>query len=375
MHAGAIDASPALARCSARMIEASRARYDAVMALMLEVRHLEMVKAISDARSVARAADVLHLSQSALSHALRSLEERLGVRLFERARRMTPTPAGADLAQRAAGILSAVGDAEMRLRLHKSGVSDVVRIATCCYTSYHWLPAACRRLRSSLPSATVRIVGDATPHALGALLNGEIDLAIVHFRPQHRRIAAEQLFTDEQLLITNLDHPLGRRRFVSPDDFRDQHLFAHHAPEQTAFWETFLEPAGVRPVEATSLHTTEAVVDSVKAGLGVAVVARWAVADEIAEGRVLAVRLGASGLRRRWYAAMVRGPQKPATLAMIEALKTDARRTVRRPLREGHDSAAHSVPGLTVKDVKAMKKKTDSKGGCPQPSRSSRPSR
>jgi LysR family transcriptional regulator for metE and metH len=284
-----------------------------------------MVKAINEARSVARAADALHLSQPALSHALRSLEERLGVQLFERARRMTPTAAGADLASRAAEILVAVRDAEMRLRQHKSGVAHVVRVATCCYTCYHWLPAACRRLRATLPSSTVRIVGDATPHALEALLDGEIDLAIVHFKPQHRRIAAEHLFTDEQVLITNLDHPLGGQRFVTPDDFRDQHLFAHHAPEQTTFWATFLEPAGVRPVEATSLHTTEAVVESVKAGLGVAVVARWAVADQIAQGRLSAVRLGAKGLRRRWYAATLRGRQNPATLAMIEILRLDAR--------------------------------------------------
>ncbi len=285
-----------------------------------------MVKAITDARSVARAADALHLSQPALSHALRSLEDRLGVRLFERARRMTPTAAGADLARHAAEILSAVREAESRLHQHKSGISHVVRIATCCYTCYHWLPAAFRRLRSSLPSATIRVVGDATPHALEALLNGEIDLAIVHFRPTHRRIAADHLFTDEQVLITSPDHPLGRRRFVTPEDFRDQHLFAHHAPEQTAFWATFLEPAGVRPVDAASLHTTEAVVESVKAGLGVAVMARWAVSEEIAEGRVQAVRIGARGLRRRWYAATVRGRQNPATLALIEVLKTDARR-------------------------------------------------
>lgn len=297
------------------------------MALTLEVRHLQMVKAITDARSVARAADVLHLSQPALSHALRSLEERLGVRLFERARRMTPTAAGADLARQAAEILSAVHEAESRIRRHKSGVSHVVRLATCCYTCYHWLPAACDRLRSILPSATVRIAGDATPHALEALLNGEIDLAIVHFRPQHRRIAAEYLFTDEQVLVTNLDHPLDRRRFVTPDDFRDQHLFAHHAPEQTAFWASFLEPAGVRPAEAASLHTTEAVVESVKAGLGVAVMARWAVAQEIAHGRLLAVRLGARGLRRRWYAATLRGRQNPATLAMIDVLRTATRRS------------------------------------------------
>ena len=81
-------------------------------------------------------------------------------------------------------------------------------------------------------------------------------------------------------------------------------------------------------MDTTSLHTTEAVVESVKAGLGVAVVARWAVADEIAQGRLLAVRLGAKGLRRRWYAAMVGRSQSPATLGLLEVLKTDVVRAV-----------------------------------------------
>lgn len=303
------------------------------MNLMIEVRHLEMVAAIAETRSVARAAESLHLSQPALSHALRNLEDRLGVRLFERARKMTPTPAGAELNERGKQVLAVVRDAEMRLRRHKSGSAGVVRIATECYTCYHWLPTALKRLRSTMPAATVRIVGDATPRALQALLNGELDLAVLHFKPANRRLVVEKLFTDEQVLVVSPDHALAKRRFVAPDDFRDQHLLGHRAPEQSVFWKSFLEPADVRPAEATSLHTTEAVVESVKAGLGVAVIARWAVANELAAGELVAVQVGQHGLRRSWYAATLRGKHDPAATALLEVLRTDAVRAVTRGKR------------------------------------------
>jgi LysR family transcriptional regulator for metE and metH len=303
------------------------------MTLTLEVRHLEMVAAITEKRSVARAAESLHLSQPALSHALRTLEDRLGVKLFERARKMTPTPAGVELNERGKQVLAVVRDAEARLRQHKTGSTGVVRIATECYTCYHWLPTALKRLRSQMPKASVRIMGEATPRALQALLNGELDLAVLHFKPVNRRLAVEKLFTDEQVLIVSPDHPLAHQKFVTPEDFRDQHLLAHRAPEQSVFWKTFLEPADVRPAESTSLHTTEAVVESVKAGLGVSVIARWAVANEIADGEVVAVRVGANGLRRSWYAATLRGKHDPAASALLEVLRADAIRAVTRGKR------------------------------------------
>jgi LysR family transcriptional regulator for metE and metH len=303
------------------------------MTLTIEIRHLEMIAAITETRSVARAAESLHLSQPALSHALRNLEDRIGVRLFERARKMTPTEAGLELNERGKQVLAVVRDAEARLRQHKSGSAGVVRIATECYTCYHWLPVALKRLRTAMPSASVRIVGEATPRALQALLNGELDLAVLHFKPSNRRLVVEKLFTDEQVLVVGPDHPLAKKRFVTPDDFRDQHLLAHRAPDQSVFWKTFLEPAGVRPLEAMSLHTTEAVVESVKAGLGVAVIARWAVANELASGDLVAVRVGENGLRRSWYAATLRSKHDPAAKALLEVLRTDAVRAVTRGKR------------------------------------------
>jgi LysR family transcriptional regulator for metE and metH len=296
---------------------------------VLEVRHFEMLAAIADTGSVARAADVLHLSQPAVSHALRALEDRLGVRLFERARRMALTPAGREADDTGRRVLALVRDAERGLAHHRLGRGGVVRVATECYTCYHWLPPVFRALKQTSPEVSVQIVGDATSRAMTALLNGELDVAVLHFKPADRRLLVEKLFTDEQVLVMSAEHPLARRKYVLPGDLATEHLFAHRPPERTAFWATFLEPAGVRPRHATALQSTEAIIESVRAGLGVAVMARWAVAGALRNGGLAAVRVGRHGLRRSWYAAAWKSRVTPAVTSLLAALKSDAGRHTR----------------------------------------------
>jgi LysR family transcriptional regulator for metE and metH len=295
----------------------------------LEVRHFEMLAAIADTGSVARAAESLHLSQPAVSHALRALEDRMGVRLFERARRMALTPAGREANEAGRRILALVQDTELRLAQHRLGRGGIVRVATECYTCYHWLPPVFRALRKTSPTVSVQIVGDATARAMAALLNGELDVAVVHFKPADRRLVVEKLFTDEQVLLVPADHPLAHRRYILAPDLAAEHLFAHRPPERTAFWAAFLEPAGIRPRHATALQSTDAIIESVRAGLGVAVMARWAVADAVRGGGLATIRVGRHGLRRSWYAAAWKSRVTPAVAALMAALKSDAGRFTR----------------------------------------------
>jgi LysR family transcriptional regulator for metE and metH len=297
--------------------------------MILEVRHLQLISAICETRNVARAADRLHLSQPAVSHALRSLEDRLGVRLFERATKMSPTPVGAQLNDAARRILADVRQVEEQVARHRSGQAGTVRVATECYTCYHWLPPALKKLRVNASNIAVEIAPNVTARALDALLKGEIDVALVLGNPEHRRLSAEKLFVDELLLIASPDHPLARRKFVLPADFATERLLVHQDLESGTFWQRFLKPANVRPAEIVPLHLTEAMVESVKAGLGVAVLARWAVAHALTSKDVVGVHLGRHGLRRAWYAVTRRGPAEPATTALLGILRTDAKKATR----------------------------------------------
>src|SRR5215471_2414460 len=108
----------------------------------LEIRHLRLVSAVAEHQSLTRAGDVLNLTQSALSHQLRDIEDRLGTRLFHRLnRRMVPTPAGERLLMSARTILSELAGAEDAVRRGGDAVRIPLRLSTECYTCYHWLPS------------------------------------------------------------------------------------------------------------------------------------------------------------------------------------------------------------------------------------------
>ena len=128
--------------------------------MILEVRHLRMIEAIAREGGVTNAARRLHLTQPAVSHALRDLERKLGVKLFQRSPKgMIPTDNGERLLQTAAAVLDELQRAESHLAARRAGHLGALRIATQCYTCYHWLPGVLQAFSRDLPAIDVQIVG------------------------------------------------------------------------------------------------------------------------------------------------------------------------------------------------------------------------
>jgi LysR family transcriptional regulator for metE and metH len=145
--------------------------------MILEIRHLRLVSAVAEHGSLTRAGRVLHLTQSALSHQLLDLEDRLRTALFHRmGKRMVPTVAGLRLLDAARQTLPVLSDAEEDLGRLASGRESVLRLSTECYTCYHWLPAC--GASGAFSQVDVRVVAVCRP--VPALLDGQIGLGIVH---------------------------------------------------------------------------------------------------------------------------------------------------------------------------------------------------
>src|SRR5437764_14671400 len=158
-------------------------------AMDLEIKHLRLVAAIARTGSVTRAGDVLNLSQSALSHQLRDIEDRLGAALFHRVgKRMVLTPPGDVLLRTAQQVLDLVGRAEDEIRDADKKDAGLLRITTQCHTCYHWLPGLLKEYRLRHPHIDVHVDADATPRPIKSLLEGRIDLAIVNDRVRDRRL-------------------------------------------------------------------------------------------------------------------------------------------------------------------------------------------
>src|SRR5262245_44079149 len=227
--------------------------------MSLEIRHLRLVAAIAAEGGVTRAGNRLHLTQSALSHQLRDVEERLGAPLFERLnKRMVLTPAGERLLRTARLVLDEIRSAEDDIRRASSGRDGVLRITTECYTNYHWLPSRLKLFHQNYPRVDVEVVVEATSEPVGALIGGKLDLAIVNREVRDRRIALRPLFPAEFVVVMEPRHRLAARPYVRPEDFAEETYIMYSTLDDNTAFQEILRPAGIVPRRAIRVQLTEA---------------------------------------------------------------------------------------------------------------------
>jgi LysR family transcriptional regulator for metE and metH len=314
----------------------------------LETKHLRLLNAIVEEGGVSAASRKLHLTQPALSHQLRAAEEELGARLFDRVnKKMVLTTAGQRLYNLSRKVLAELTAAENELR--KSDIAPAhLRISTECYTCYHWLPARLRLFQKDFPNVAVEIVVEATHRPLPALLAGHLDIAIVSDPPKHRRLDFHPLFDDDLVVVMHADHPLASKTWIRPEDFADQHFILYAIPrEESTVLQQVLAPAGVTPQSISHVPLTEAVLEMVRAGLGIAVFARWAVAPLVATGELHAARLTRWGVRRSWFAAVRRNRFRPpyveAFVSVLQKHPISQSVSAPRPAKLRNSALLHKV--------------------------------
>jgi LysR family transcriptional regulator for metE and metH len=279
----------------------------------LDIRHLKLVVAVTEEKSVTRAGEVLHLTQSALSHQLREIEEKLGTPLFLRMnKKMILTQAGERLLWTARQVLDEMKLAEDHISQMAANQLGTLRISTECYTCYHWLPDVMKEFQSKFPGVEVKIDVQATHRPIQALLQGKLDLAIVSEVRRDKRLQYRALFEDEFVAVMSADHPLVARPYLAAADFADQNLILYVGPEESTLFQKILKPAGVTPARISTVPLTEAIIEMVKAGLGITALAQWAVKEQITTGKIVARSITRKGLRRQWQAAMIKQDTAPA---------------------------------------------------------------
>ena len=289
----------------------------------LDVKSLEVVLAIHEESGVTRASERLNVTQSALSHQLRDIEDRLRAPLFLRVRkRMILTPAGEAVVRTARRVLKDVAAVEEEVRLLAEGAHGTIRLTTQCYTCYHWLPAILRKFGKRYPGVDVHIDVEATRQALRALLDGRLDVAIINTKPTEPAVELTPLFEDELLLVIPERHRLSGSAFARPAELAREHLILHNAASENNFVQQILKPAGVMPERCTQVELTEAIVELVRAGIGITVMADWAVRPYERRGGIRAIPVSKGGVRRQWYAATLRQERAPAYRdRFVEALR------------------------------------------------------
>src|SRR6185436_20976164 len=145
-------------------------------------------------------------------------------------------------------------------------------------------------------------------HPIKSLVAGKLDVALITEKPDDSRLRYEPLFRDELVAITAPDHRLAGRRYVRAEDFADEHLIIYSvSEEESTLFQKVLKPASVRPRQTSQMQLTEAIVEMVKAGIGISVMGRWAVNPQRESGELVALPLtSGKGFHRQWNAAMIK---------------------------------------------------------------------
>jgi LysR family transcriptional regulator for metE and metH len=305
------------------------------MSGFLDSRHLRLVAAVAATESVSRAADRLNVTQSAVSHQLREIEDRLGTPLFVRSgRRMLPTASGRLLTEAAAVVLAAIGDAEHRVSQLARNIAGELRVSAHCHTGYHWLPAIVEGLRERYPAFEVRLSPEFTLDPIAALLDGKLDLAIMNDDRDDRRVVYHELFDDEHVAIVHASHPWAARPFVTPEQLVTEQLYLYSRSIADSFIvQKVLRPAGIPLQRVTYLQLTEGILEMVKAGLGASVLPKWSIVNVVASGDIKAVRITKNGVFRKWFAATLRDVQPTPFMAEFIRLLIKQRPAAKKSAR------------------------------------------
>jgi len=266
-----------------------------------DLAQLDLVRKIVDQGSLTAAARQLNISQPALSRRLAQLEQRLGQDVFHRiGKKMQPTAAGRVLLESAQRIIPDLEKTTQLLAELKRGTKGQIRLCIECVTCYHWLPALLNRFHDQYPQVDIDIKPQFTDDPLQALLEGMIDLAICTDGDVPAGLRSEFLFEDQYMAVLPRDHRLAGRAYLNPRDFTDEHVILYSAGH-SQFADRFLRPHGVTPARGTSVTLTGAIIEMVKAGLGITVLTNW-VYDRQSSPELVAIPLGEGGLSRCWNA-------------------------------------------------------------------------
>ena len=295
----------------------------------IEFRHLRTIKAIHEAGGLARAAEQLHITQSALSHQVKGLEDQAGVELFvRRSKPLKLSAAGLRLLRLAEQVLPQVEALQAEFVGLRDGSSGRMHIAIECHACFEWLFPVLEAFRKTWPDVDVDIRPGLAFDALPALMKEEVDLVVSSDPEELPGVEFVELFDYAPVFVASSTHPLARKPYVEAEDFRDQTLITY--PVERSRLDVFsqlLIPAKVEPSAVRQAELTAVILLLVASNRGVSVLPDWVVREVKYSSDYVTRPLTKNGITRRLYAAVRSDDRgKPYMEKLIELARVEARK-------------------------------------------------
>ncbi|NOE25035.1 LysR family transcriptional regulator [Ruegeria sp. HKCCD6157] len=295
----------------------------------IEFRHLRTIKAIHECGGLARAADQLNITQSALSHQIKGLEDQAGVELFlRRSKPMKLSAAGLRLLRLAEQILPQVEAAQNEFSSLRDGRTGRMHIAIECHACFEWLFPVLESFRKSWGDVDVDIRPGLAFDALPALQKEEVDLVVSSDPEDLPGVEFVELFDYYAVFVAASTHPLAKKDYIEAEDFRGQTLITYPV-ERTRLdvFSQLLIPARVEPATIRQVELTAVILLLVASNRGISVLPDWVVREVKYNSDYVTRPLTKEGITRRLYAA-VRSEdlEKPFVQELVKLAREEARK-------------------------------------------------
>jgi len=277
----------------------------------LDSRQLHAFAALARRNSFTLAAKDLFLTQSAVSHAIKALEEDLNCRLVDRiGKRVLLTQAGEQFLRHTEKILREMEVARGGLETLSKWGHGRLRVGASTTACQHILPTALREFRQSFPKCVIKIETGDHSRQLELLRAGHVDLALI-LEPaagMQDEFTFVPLFHDELRFFVAAQHPWAKLGRAPREEIGNEALILYNKTSFTFRLITdYFREEKIVLSNFIELGSMEAIKELVKIGLGVGVLAPWIAKEEIESGAFVSLPLGARKLRRRWSVAYLKG--------------------------------------------------------------------
>ncbi|MDQ7071649.1 MAG: LysR family transcriptional regulator [Rhodobacterales bacterium] len=272
----------------------------------IEFRHLRTIRAIHNAGGLARAAEQLHITQSALSHQIKGLEDQAQVELFvRRSKPLKLSAAGMRMLRLADKVLPEIEALEAEFSGLRDGISGRLHIAIECHACFEWLFPVLEGVRVGWPDVDIDIRAGLAFSAMAALTKEEVDVVISSDPEELPGIKFVPLFDYAPVFVASAKHPLAQKAYIEANDFRDQTVITY--PVERAMLDLFSEvltPAKVEPAAVRQVELTAMILLLVASNRGVTVLPDWVVREVKYSSDYITRPLTRKGVTKTLYAAV-----------------------------------------------------------------------
>ena len=282
---------------------------------------------VVEMKSFSRAAEATLITQSAMSHLIKNLENEMGVKLLNRSgKTVTPTPAGRLFYDNAKRILDQYKTMENSVYTLVNTIKGTLCIGASTTVASYLLPQVFYSFSKNYPDVRIDLTVSGTERIIDYLYEGKIESAIVEGNIKNSSVFSYEVAEDDIVIMTSNDNPLAKKKIVTPHDLLSQPFIM---PETGSgireFIDDLLRNLKIDPKEIKVLMTlgsTELIVQLVQSGMGISFVSKWSVFKALKDESVKLLNISNKKFKRKFYlVSMEKGPSTLVGKTFCDFLK------------------------------------------------------